>query len=364
VSAGKVVIAAEADPLAPGTWSGIPLGLANGLRAHGVTVDGVASPLGRPVDLALRLALAARYRDRRSSGYGPEMDWVRSRGVARRLAPMAPDAVIQISTRFQIPSSYPTVTLEDATVLQTTRAQADRYQGVRASVIAGWAQRQGDIYRRARACCCATEWTKRSIVDEYGIDPGKVHVVGFGRNLEVDPAPRDWGSPRFVWIGREWERKNGLRVLRAFDEVRRMHPRATIDFVGDHPSLGGHAGARGYGVLSLRRQRDQSLMRSLLQQATAFVMPSLYEPFGMVYVEAGAAGVPSIGTTRGGAAEAIGTGGMVIEPTDERALCEAMLELADGPKAQALGERAVQHATGFTWRSVAERMLSALPRAG
>ena len=89
-------------------------------------------------------------------------------------------------------------------------------------------------------------------------------------------------------------------------------------------------------------------------------MPSLCEPSAISYLEAGAAGVPSIGSTVGGSRELIGDGGCVVDPYDHEALYAAMLELADGEAARKAGERALARADWFTWPNVAARILAAL----
>jgi glycosyltransferase involved in cell wall biosynthesis len=102
----------------------------------------------------------------------------------------------------------------------------------------------------------------------------------------------------------------------------------------------------------------------MLERATCFLMPSAYEPFGIAYLDAGAAGVPSIGTTVGGAPDAVGPGGLLVDPGDQAALVTAMLELADPETARQLGALAASHSALFTWRAVAERVLRVLRPAG
>ncbi len=115
-----------------------------------------------------------------------------------------------------------------------------------------------------------------------------------------------------------------------------------------------------HGRLSLVSPEDRERLAGLYRQATAFVMPSLHEPAGIVYVEAASAGVPSIGSTNGGAATMIGPGGVLVDPLDPDALIRAMLELADPDRARELGALASAHAELFTWRKVAERLLRAM----
>jgi glycosyltransferase involved in cell wall biosynthesis len=90
------------------------------------------------------------------------------------------------------------------------------------------------------------------------------------------------------------------------------------------------------------------------------VLPSHYEASAISYAEAGAAGLPCIGTTKGGSASLIGEAGILVDPGDEDALVDAMLVLVDPTTASRLGALAEARSTLFTWRAVAERILRAL----
>ena len=120
----------------------------------------------------------------------------------------------------------------------------------------------------------------------------------------------------------------------------------------------------GHGRLSLGSAGGQREYAELLRRATCFLMPSSHEPFGIAYLDAGSGGLPSIGTTVGGSPEAVGDGGIAVDPGDPDALPAAMLRLADPETARRLGQRAFEHAAGFTWQATAERLLRALRPPG
>jgi glycosyltransferase involved in cell wall biosynthesis len=191
-----------------------------------------------------------------------------------------------------------------------------------------------------------------------------VFVVGNGQNHPAVEVPqREWSTPRYLFVGVDWERKNGPAVLRAFSRIRERHPNARLDVVGGHPRLD-VAGVVGHGPRSRVDVDDCELVASLYRSATTFVMPSLHEPAGIVYVEAASAGVPSIGTTNGGSATLIGPGGLTVDPLNDEQIYAAMLRLAEPHTAQQLGELAYRHSQLFTWRKVAERLVRALAIPG
>jgi glycosyltransferase involved in cell wall biosynthesis len=180
----------------------------------------------------------------------------------------------------------------------------------------------------------------------------------------VQAAERDWSSPRFLFVGREWERKHGPTVLAAFASLRAERPDATLDLVGGHPAVRGE-GVTGHGPLRPEVPEEAERVRSLFARATCFVMPSQVEPFGIVYVEAAAAGLPSIATSVGGAGTVVAEGtGLLVPPGDVGALLDAMRRLADGEVARRMGAAALERSRLFTWEQVGARVLAALGLPG
>jgi glycosyltransferase involved in cell wall biosynthesis len=275
------------------------------------------------------------------------------------------DAVVQRSSDMLLPAGVRVVTLEDSTVLQAWRGYPwPHLNGLSEGDIRRYAARQRRVYERASACCCATHWVQRSIIEDYGIAPERVFTVGMGQNHEARTRPeRDWSSARYLFVGVDWNRKNGPAVLRAFARVRELRPDARLDVVGGHPPID-QAGVTGHGLLSLVEESDREQLADLYARATAFVMPSLHEPAGLVYVEAAGAGVASIGTSDGGAATMIGPGGIIVDPREDGQILDAMLRLADPETARSLGELAHAHAALLTWRKIAERIVRATALPG
>jgi Glycosyl transferases group 1 len=273
------------------------------------------------------------------------------------------DGVVQIGTGFVLPAGTRYVTFEDLTVAQALRLSYPEFESLGRKAVQTRLERQRRAYQGAVACCMTTRWAGDSVVNDYGIPAGKVHAVGVGRNHAVGATSRDWQTPRYLFVGVEWERKNGPAVLRAFTRVREHFPDARLDVVGGHPPLDTD-GVVGHGFLSLGEPAARAEVEALFREATCFVMPSLYEPSALAYVEAGAAGLPSIGTTVGGSAELIGDGGCVVDPHDDEALFTAMRELADPETAARLGGLAHRRSELYTWDSVAQRILRALAPVG
>jgi glycogen synthase len=372
----RIGIADLVDPEDVTLASGWTAATLNGMRdvvAEAVPLNIAGSPRVERVAFLASLALRMRpgdFRDfrgatllkRNSALMGRPTATLRWFAARRRLAQSGSlDGLVQRGCEVRLPAGVRFVTHQDSTLRQALRAYPwSHLRGLTERDIERYANRQRAIYRTAAACCAATHWVKESIVSDYGIDPARVHVVGLGANHVVDPPPsRDWSVPRFLFIGADWQRKNGAAVLKAFSRVRERHADAVLDVIGGHPPID-LPGVTGHRSLSMASEEDRLRISQLYMQSTAYVMPSLHEPSGTVYIEAANAGLPSIGGTDGGSATAIGPGGILVDPTDDDAITAAMLELCDPDTAARLGALAHEHAKAHTWRKVAERLVRAL----
>ncbi len=354
-----VAIVVVGDPQSPLTWSGTATSLGAALRELGVTVVGLDLRLPGAFDRALLVAGALPTRNRYDAQYASIVAVVRRERANRALPRLRPDGVIQIGTEVALATPAPVVTLEDMTLRQASLVHPV-FSRMSGGVVASSERRRRGIYGRARRCCFSSEWAARSAREDYGLAADEVAVVGVGANHLVAPGPRDWQRPRFLFVGLDWERKGGPRVLRAFARLRAERPDATLDVVGGHPPLDA-PGVAAHGVLSLDRPDQRAELTQLFASATCLVMPSSIEPAGIVYIEAGAMGVPSIVTAVGGARELIGEGGgAVVDPGDDEALLAAMRRLADAGEARRAGEAAKERAALYTWPLVAQRLLRAL----
>ena len=93
-----------------------------------------------------------------------------------------------------------------------------------------------------------------------------------------------------------------------------------------------------------------------MQAARVFVYPSLYEGFGLPPLEAMACGVPVVVSNAASLPEVVGEAGLLVEPTDARALAAAIRRvLAEaGPEAARRRSASLQQAARFSWTRAAE----------
>jgi glycosyltransferase involved in cell wall biosynthesis len=338
--------------------SGRPHHLGRALEGLGCRVLRIRAAPPPDVDRFVLGALR-RARGAHRAYEGPEITWIRTRALHRRLRRL-PAAVplLLVGSGFAPPAGRRFVTYDDMTVAQALAGYPEWQR------LPGWASGwrrhlQAGLYRDAAACCVTSAWTGRSVVEDYGVAAAKVHVVGLGAGAITAPDDRSWEVPRFLFVGRDWERKNGAAVVRAFAGVRARHPDATLDLVGEHPPQSA-PGVRDHGYIGLSGPDNRARLGRLFAQATCFVVPSRHEPTGIAFAEAAAAGLPSIGSIHGGSGEVIGPSGVVVDPERDYELASAMLALADPERARELGARARQQAQLYSWEAVARRFVRVL----
>lgn len=329
-------------PLHQARWAvtGMQVPAAVRSRAPGESLTAAARRLADAATLNARLhGLTARARHRRAR---------------------APAQLVQLRGDFLPVPGTRTVILEDATVSQVAEHGWWMFsRPVPGALTRRRIAHQRLAHRRAVASCAPSRWVADALIGDYGISPERVHIVGLGADALVAAPDRAWETPRFLWIGLDWERKGGARTVAAFRRVREQHPDAELHLVGHHPRIEAE-GVTGHGRLDRGRAAERDRLASLLAAATCFVMPSVMEPAGMVYAEAGLAGLPSIGTSVGGAPTMIGPGGVLVDAGDEPGLVAAMLDLVRPERARALGAAAAAHAQNFTWTHVVQRLVRAL----
>ncbi|MGC8785920.1 MAG: glycosyltransferase family 4 protein [Anaerolineae bacterium] len=110
-------------------------------------------------------------------------------------------------------------------------------------------------------------------------------------------------------------------------------------------------------VRQMSRVAEEALVE-LYNMADVFVLPSLYEGFGLPVLEAMACGTPVIAANAASLPEVVGDAGLLVNPYSSEALAEGILRvLIDPSLADRLRERGLQRARDFTWERAARETL-------
>ncbi len=257
------------------------------------------------------------------------------------------------------------------------------------------------IARRADALVASSEAEADDLAGMLGSERGKIDVIPCGVDSErFSPLPRA-RAKKMLGLG-ERERVilsvsriepiKGLdRLVRALEAIREMRPDISVSVIhaggeaGREPQAGSGQTANGLvpgdfnspaqrgevarilglageanlaGSFRFHGARSQEELRAYYSAADVLAIPSRYETFGLVALEAAACGLPAVAFDVGGLSGAIETGGSghLVPEGDIMAFAGAALNIITSPETRArLAARARERARDFSWRSAAER---------
>ncbi len=297
---------------------------------------------------------------------GPLGVWWQQLILPRRLKKGDIDLIWSPITTLPLRTTTPgVVTVHDLTTL--LHPQTHRLK-VRLSVLPFLAK----TLQKARRIAADSKATADDLRQHYPECSPKVEVIypgidpGFkpGTPQEIEDTREELACPDgyILYSGTLEPRKNLGTLLDAWEGLRQERP-GTPPLV-----LTGPYGWRSMDLLSriqslstqglhyLGRVPRERLVR-LMQAASVFVYPSLYEGFGLPPAEAMACGIPTIASNRSSLPEVVGDAGLLFEPEQSGELADAMRRLLDDASLSTeLGNRGWRRAQQFRWRKAAEQM--------
>jgi glycosyltransferase involved in cell wall biosynthesis len=236
-----------------------------------------------------------------------------------------------------------------------------------------WSQRPflPGTLRRARAIAADSEATARDLGRCFPAIAGKVRIVYPGVDPEFRPGEadeiegtrRELGCPQgfLLFSGTLEPRKNVSLLLDVWEELRRSGETPPLVLSGGYgwhsePLAERIRSLSATGVHDLGHLPRERLIR-VMQAATAFVYPSLFEGFGLPVAEAMACGVPTLASRQSSLPEVVGDAGVLFDPARPEELAAALRRvLADSGWAAELARRGPQRAARFDWNRTAELM--------
>lgn len=374
----KLLLLTEGDAERYDSWSGTAKSVVDHLRLDGHTVTTADADLyGLERMLAAGLSFAPNRKrwgvkyHLGNVGYG-----FRSRKAAGIIAQhrAATDCILQIGATFE-PTGRGTIpytmfcdsnivtSLEGAKygVSDTAWLSSSEFEAIR--------RRETPIYQNAACIMTISEWLRRSFIEHFSVPADRVVTVGAGPNLDLKKVPeprvkpRD-GAPTILFVGKQFERKGGAYLLEAFKLVRQQMPDARLIIVGPVTSPSSDPGVEWIGNLNKNTEEGWARMAAAYGDADVFCLPSLFEPFGIVILEAMFFGLPCVGTAEWAIPEMIADGetGYTVPRANAAALAERFLELLkDRTRAHQMGLAGRKRAQErFSWPSVAARMTQAM----
>jgi UDP-glucose:(heptosyl)LPS alpha-1,3-glucosyltransferase len=223
-----------------------------------------------------------------------------------------------------------------------------------------------------KAVICNSRMVKEEIRRHFGVPDERLHVIYSGIDANTfHPGLRRYRAairaqhgipeeaPLFLFVGSGFERKGVVALLRA---LRRLPADCHALVVGHDKHADRYAGKAAELGLAERvcfagRQAD---VKPYYGAVDALVLPTLYDPFPNVALEAMASGLPVITSTKCGAGELIepGSNGFVCDALDDAALAGHMRVLSDPATASRMGSAARQLSESLSLEQMSRKMVA------
>ncbi len=179
-----------------------------------------------------------------------------------------------------------------------------------------------------------SDFVGKDLLTLLNLDKNKIRKIYYGlpsRNKNIQRLEDD--AVRLLFVGGNFQRKGLPDLLAVMEKLKSEFPGLHLDVIGSNRSLSRMKKLVNRKNLSdsvtFHGNVDHDALDTFYQKASLFVMPSLIEAFGIVYLEAMSYGVPVIATKKGGTKELVRNGqdGFLITPGDQKELLARIKEL-------------------------------------
>lgn len=172
---------------------------------------------------------------------------------------------------------------------------------------------EGKALRRADKIIFSSETVKRTAMDFYNLPEEKIHVFDFGANIpdpqNVVPEIYDKNICRLTFVGRDWERKGGEKMLQTFRILKKQGFPCELTIIGSVPKEEiDDSDIKVIPFLDKKKAEDLTKYDEILRKSHFMVLPTRYDAYGILFCEASAYGVPSIAADVGGVSQPVKEG--------------------------------------------------------
>jgi glycosyltransferase involved in cell wall biosynthesis len=216
------------------------------------------------------------------------------------------------------------------------------------------------------------ESEKQVVIKKFNLKPEKVAVIPNGiqelfyaQDGNKENFWKEWGIEPGKWqlIAGAACRLNYVKGLQNLLQAVRELPQVLFVFVGGDDGYYGHLHKiynQFTNVIFTERYLPPTEVKDFYQAIDLFLLPSLYEPFGMTVVEAMAQGKPILATNRGGTKEIVKPEfGELLDPSDQEKWKERIEYYANHKsELESKAEVAKQNATGYSWDKVISQIIA------
>jgi glycosyltransferase involved in cell wall biosynthesis len=314
------------------SWSGTYYYITRALQKHcgDVTVIG---PMDAPREMftgmlvhqGAKLLLKKNYAFRHTFAVSKRYAQIAS----ERLARGSFDLVVALSGAMELAflqTGIPTVLIEDAN-FALLRDYHPHFSSLLKSSAYQLDTLQAKGISKANLIVYSTQWAAQSAIDHYAANERKIRVIPFGANLEHVPSrecvlarKKNADCCRLLFVGVDWEKKGAPIALETLVALEKLGVSTKLTVCGcTPPKKIYHPNMEVIPFLNKNDDYQRKKLEMLYLQSDFFILPTRNECFGIVFCEASAFGLPSLGTQTGGVSEVIldGVNGFTL-PRDAR----------------------------------------------
>lgn len=235
-------------------------------------------------------------------------------------------------------------------------------------------QCQDRSIRAAKLCFCVSDRWQNELQQQYqiqafrvlnGVNLNRFSAVPNGAESALKERWNLQGSPIYLTVGGIEPRKNSIRLLQAFHQVRSQHPNAQLIIAGGATLFDYQAYRDEFFALAEQLEIGQSLilpgvisdaeLPALYRCADAFVFPSIKEGWGLVVMEAIASGLPVITSNQAPFTEFLTEPqALLVDPTSIGAIAQAMQEVTQPEQRHRLVAESRSILSRYTWTASAK----------
>jgi len=229
------------------------------------------------------------------------------------------------------------------------------------------------IKSRADLIITISEFSKKEIIDLYGVKPERIKVVYLGfddsvyheqqeTDIAVTLKKYDLAEPYLLYVGRLEKKKNIGNIVKAFVLAREHHEDLKLVLAG---SSGNQYDEIKKIISDLKLEKEiilpgyvaQEDLPQLMAGAKAFLFPTLYEGFGLPILEAMACGTPVITSNTLPHTEVGGNAAIYADPQSPEALSDAIIKVLENSDfRRKVAESGVLRSKEFSWKKTAEEI--------
>jgi starch synthase len=357
------------DPYSSRTWSGSCVSLLNALEGAGI-LDGAVGI--KVPQLWNGLLLAKNFNRNRAvwrSHYYFDPAYRRALTRAAQQKSVVSPFLLQLGHMFSLPEAFPEkkcISYHDGNLSELLKSGFG-LNGISRQRIDQALRYEEEVAGQMTAVFTFSEYLRQSFILDYHLPADRVVNVGGGINLTEFPSAnehKDYSAPRILFIGTDFVRKGGPQLLEAFRIVRESLPAAELHLVGPMKLENLPAGVVFHGRLSKADPEQNQKLESLFRESSLFVLPSLYEPFGIAPLEAMLYQLPCLVTDAWALREAVtpAVNGDLVAQGSIDDLAAKMIQLLSHPERLAVMGRQGRELVlrKYTWSAVAGRMAAAI----